>query len=98
MTGGDVDGEPYDTRVNLRGVIHTGSVFATDTLSLGNAWHITLSGVTTGRQLIMVIVLRQVADRVRLTAITRSNRFNPAAGVTFQPYSLPEYVFELQRR
>src|SRR5262245_13355948 len=44
MTGGEVDGEPYDTRVDLRGRIHTGSVFATNTLSLGNVWSITFSG------------------------------------------------------
>ena len=44
VTGGDVDGEPFDTRVDLDGMIHTWSVFATDTLSLGDAWHLTLSG------------------------------------------------------
>ncbi len=30
VSGGNVDGEPYDTRVDLRGRIHTGSIFATD--------------------------------------------------------------------
>ena len=44
VTGGTVDGVPFDTRVDLHGQIHTGSVYATDTLSLGNAWHFTLSG------------------------------------------------------
>ena len=33
VTGGDVDGEPYDTRVDLNGRIHTISVFATDALA-----------------------------------------------------------------
>ena len=32
-TGGDVDGEPFDTRVDLDGLIHTYSLYATDTLS-----------------------------------------------------------------
>ena len=44
VTGGTVDGEPFDTRVDLHGVIRTGSIYATDTLSLGSAWHFTLSG------------------------------------------------------
>ena len=35
VNGGEVDGVPYDTRVDLHGVIHTGSVYGTDTLSIG---------------------------------------------------------------
>ena len=37
VTGGDADGEPFDTRVDLDGAIHTWSVFATDTLTLARA-------------------------------------------------------------
>ena len=44
VTGGDVDGEPFDTRVDLDSRIRTWSVYATDTLTLGTAWHLTLSG------------------------------------------------------
>src|SRR5204863_8081211 len=44
VTGGNVDGEPYDRRVDLRGQIHTGSVFATNTLFVGHALNLTLSG------------------------------------------------------
>ena len=44
VTGGDEDGVPFDTRVDLNGRISTGSVYATDTLSIGSAWNVTLSG------------------------------------------------------
>ena len=44
VTGGTVDGVPFDTRVDLHGQIRTGSFYATDTLSLGNRWHFTVSG------------------------------------------------------
>ena len=44
VTGGDADGEPYDTRVDLDGDVTTWSVFATDTLPLGRRAHLTLSG------------------------------------------------------
>ena len=43
VTGGNVDGAPFDTRVDLHGMINTGSVYATDTLSAGK-WNLTLSG------------------------------------------------------
>ena len=42
-TGGDVDGEPYDNRVDLDGHVNTGSVFASDVLPIRDVWNITLS-------------------------------------------------------
>ena len=39
-----VDGEPFDTRVDLDGVVQTWSLYATDTLSFGAAPSVTLSG------------------------------------------------------
>src|SRR5262249_11230818 len=44
VTGGDLDGVPFDNRVDLRSRIHTWSVYATDTLSIANLWHVTVSG------------------------------------------------------
>jgi outer membrane receptor protein involved in Fe transport len=82
VTGGDVDGEPFDTRVDLSGVVHTWSGYATDTLTLGRAAHVTLSGRynrTTVRN----------SDRIQPGGGAGSldgehvfSRFNPAAGVT----------------
>src|SRR6202043_2360320 len=38
------DGVPVDTRVNLRGLIHTFSLYATDTLTVGKSLALTFSG------------------------------------------------------
>ena len=75
------NGDPYDTRVNVDGRMHTGSVFATDTLSVGR-WNFTGSGrynISTAAN----------DDRLHpaaassLTSRNSYNRFNPAAGVTY---------------
>ena len=85
MTGGNVDGAPFDTRVNLDGLIHTGSVYGTDTLTIGGAWHLTLSGRYNRTSI-------RNSDRIRPGGVDGSldgsqsfGRFNPAAGVTFSP-------------
>lgn len=44
VTGGTVDGAPYDNRIDLDGRSDTVSAFATDTLTLAGRWHITVSG------------------------------------------------------
>ena len=85
VTGGDVDGEPYDTRVNLRGLIHTGSVFATNTLSLGNAWNITLSGRYNRTTIDNSDRITPGGGPGSLDGYHTFHRFNPAVGVTFQP-------------
>jgi outer membrane receptor protein involved in Fe transport len=41
VTGGTVDGQAYDTRVDLQGRTHTWSVYTSNTLSLAERWHIT---------------------------------------------------------
>lgn len=43
VTGGSIDGTPYDNRVDLRGQATTHSLFMTDTLSLADRFHLTLS-------------------------------------------------------
>ncbi|HEY7289072.1 MAG TPA: TonB-dependent receptor [Vicinamibacterales bacterium] len=85
VTGGTVDGVPYDNRVNLDGHVDTGSVFASDVLAIHETWNVTLSARF---------------NRVGITNIDRLNpgggpgsldgdyvfsRLNPAAGVTFSP-------------
>ncbi|MDZ4797143.1 MAG: TonB-dependent receptor [Bryobacteraceae bacterium] len=83
VTGGDVDGEPFDTRVNIDGRIKTGSFYGTDTVSARN-WNFTFSG----RYNHTAVDNR---DRIRpageesLTAKHTFSRFNPAAGVTYSP-------------
>ena len=83
VSGGSVDGEPFDTQVSLDGLIHTGSVYATDTLSAG-AWNFTLSGRYNRTSIDNRDRLRPMgADS--LTAGYTFERFNPAAGVTYSP-------------
>jgi outer membrane receptor protein involved in Fe transport len=91
VTGGNQDGEPFDTRVDLDGRIHTGSFYATDTLSAKN-WNVTLSG----RYNHTTVDNR---DRIRpsgadsLTAKHTFDRFNPAAGVTYNPATMLNLYF-----
>src|SRR6185369_3522280 len=83
VSGGTVDGEPFDTRVDLDGLIHTGSVYATDTFST-KSWNFTVSGRYNRTKI-------DNRDRVRptgpesLTAGYTFDRFNPAVGVTYSP-------------
>ncbi len=82
VTGGDVDGQPYDTRVDLDGDVTTWSVYLTDTLPVGSRTHVTLAGRYNRTSL-------QNRDRIEpgggpgsLDGDHVFERFNPAAGVT----------------
>jgi outer membrane receptor protein involved in Fe transport len=44
VTGGEADGEPFDTRVDLDGHVTTWSAYATDTLPVGDRVHLSLAG------------------------------------------------------
>lgn len=86
VTGGDADGEPFDTRVDIYGRPRTASVFATDTLSVGSKLNFTLSGRYNRTTI-------ENSDRIlpgggpgSLDGLHRFHRFNPAAGVTFRPW------------
>jgi outer membrane receptor protein involved in Fe transport len=85
VTGGSINGEPFDNRVDLDGVVRTGSVFATNTASIASMWHVTLSGrfnqtaVTTGDR------LRPGGGPGSLNGSYTFSRFNPAAGLTVSP-------------
>ena len=91
VTGGNVDGEPFDTRVDLAGRIHTGSFYLTDTLS-AKSWSFTLSG----RYNHTTVDNR---DRIHpsgadsLTGDHTFDRFNPAVGVTYSPISSVNVYF-----
>jgi outer membrane receptor protein involved in Fe transport len=87
VTGGEVEGEPYDTRVDLRGRIHTGSVFATNTLSVGNAWSVTLSGRYNRSSINNRDLVIPEGGPGSLNGDHVFDRFNPAVGMTFRPWS-----------
>ena len=92
VTGGNINGEPYDTRVDLRGLESTRSLYISDTLTIRNVWNVTLSGRYNQTN---------IHNRDRLLAAGPGSlsgdhsygRFNPAAGVTFNPGPLVNLYF-----
>ncbi|MEO8370802.1 MAG: TonB-dependent receptor [Candidatus Solibacter sp.] len=84
VTGGSVDGEPLDTRADLHGKINTGSVYATDTVS-GRNWNLTVSGRYNRTSVDNFDRIQPVSGSGSLTGSHAFGRFNPAAGITFNP-------------
>ncbi|GAP33723.1 TonB-dependent receptor [Piscinibacter sakaiensis] len=83
VTGGDVDGVPFDNRVDLRSRSKTWSVYLADTLSLGAQTHLTLSGRynrSTVRNRDQIV---SAPDPTSLDGDHRFSRFNPAVGLTW---------------
>lgn len=91
ITGGDEDGEPFDTRVDLDSRINTRSVYLTDTFS-ERKWTFTFSGRYNHTSI-------DNRDRIRpsgaesLTARHTFQRFNPAAGVTYSLHPAANVYF-----
>jgi outer membrane receptor protein involved in Fe transport len=83
VTGGDVDGVPYDNRVNLNGKLTTGSFFLTDTISVRRKLSITLSGRLNRTSLDNFDRISPKPGSGSLTSSNRFTRFNPAAGLTY---------------
>jgi outer membrane receptor protein involved in Fe transport len=83
VTGGEVDGEPYDARVDLDGRIHTWSLFATDTVSIGEAWHVTVSGRYNETGVRNRDAIQPGGGVGSLDGDHTFRRLNPAAGVSF---------------
>ena len=85
VSGGDVDGEPYDTRVDLAGRTRTLSVFASSVLTLGRDAHLTLSGRYNHTTVRNRDAITPGAGPGSLDGDHRFRRFNPALGLTFTP-------------
>ena len=84
-TGGEADGEPFDTRVDLDGLIQTVSLYATDTISLAQKWNVTLSGRYNRTTVRNRDAITPGGGPTSLDGDHAFGRFNPAAGVTFSP-------------
>jgi outer membrane receptor protein involved in Fe transport len=85
VTGGNIDGEPYDTRVDLSARTRTWSLFAADTLALTDNTHLTLSGRynrTTVKNRDGIITDGSAGS---LDGDYVFKRFNPAIGLTWSP-------------
>jgi len=85
VAAGTVDGIALDNRVDLDGVIQTASGFATNTTSVAGKWHVTLSGRFNHTTVSNTDRLAPAAGPGSLTGSNTFSRFNPAAGVTFNP-------------
>ena len=85
VSGGDVDGEPYDTRVDLDGRIRTWSVYATDTLSLDRKLHLTLAARYNRTTVENRDRIHADGDSASLSGDHRFARLNPAIGLSYSP-------------
>jgi len=86
VTGGEVDGEPFDLRADLRGLIQTWSAYATDTLSAGKQWHFTISARYNRTTVHNADGIQPGGGPGSLDGHHEFDRLNPAAGVTYSPF------------
>jgi outer membrane receptor protein involved in Fe transport len=85
VTGGNVDGAPYDNRVDLNGKSRTWSLFATDTVSIKDLVHVTLSGRYNQTTVENRDNITPGGGSGSLDGDHRFSRFNPAIGVSVTP-------------
>jgi outer membrane receptor protein involved in Fe transport len=85
VSGGNVDGVPYDNRVALDGHVNTGSVFAADVLPIREAWTVTLSARFNRTSISNLDRLTPGGGPGSLDGAHAYSRVNPAAGVTYSP-------------
>jgi outer membrane receptor protein involved in Fe transport len=85
VSGGTVDGEPFDTRVDLDGTVTTWSLYASDTLPIGQRTHVTLSGRYNRTAIDNRDRIQPGGGPGSLDGEHRFSRFNPAVGFTFTP-------------
>ncbi|HUK33669.1 MAG TPA: TonB-dependent receptor [Vicinamibacterales bacterium] len=81
----NVDGVPFDTRVNLHGAPQTWGTYATDTISFGDVWHATVSARFNHVAIDNSDRLPPASGPGSLTGSYQFDRVNPAAGLTFSP-------------
>jgi outer membrane receptor protein involved in Fe transport len=92
LTGGSVDGEPFDRRVDLSGHIPTWSLYATDAFSVG-AWHFTASARYNRTTVHNRDGIQPGGGPGSLDGEHVFQRLNPAAGVTFTPVEAVNLYF-----
>lgn len=82
VTGGEVDGAPFDNRVQLASRVHTASLYATGARTLAGRWNFTFSGRYDRSRIDNRDGLRPLAGRGSLTGRHTFQRLNPALGMT----------------
>jgi len=93
VNGGAIDGEPFDTRVDLNGKTRTGSVYATGKRTFRGKVNLTLSGRYNHTTTENYDRIRPTAGHGSLTGRHTFDRFNPAAGITYSPSKLWNLYF-----
>ena len=83
VSGGDVDGEPFDVRVDLDGTIRTRSADVTHTLSVRDRLHLSVSGRLDRTTITNRDRIDPGGETGSLDGEHAFVRFNPAAGVTY---------------
>jgi outer membrane receptor protein involved in Fe transport len=82
-----VDGSPVDTAVGLRGRTPNWSLYFTDTLTLSKTVNVTASGRYNRFTVDNTDLLNPIAGPGSLTGDYVFQRFNPAIGITWSPFS-----------
>ena len=85
VNGGDADGEPYDTRVDLTGRTKTASLFASSILELSKGTHLTVAGRYNRVTVENRDAILPGGGAGSLDGDHRFSRLNPALGLTFTP-------------
>ena len=85
VTGGAIDGQPFDLRVDLRGLIQTWSAYAADTFSAGKTWHFTVSARYNRTTVHNADGIQPGGGPGSLDGDHLFGRLNPALGVTYSP-------------
>jgi outer membrane receptor protein involved in Fe transport len=83
VTGGVVDGQPFDTRVDLEGKVRTYSIYAMNSLSIANTWHITASGRFNHTRIRNSDMITPGGGINSLDGDHSFSRFNPALGLSY---------------
>lgn len=83
LTGGDVDGEPFDTRVNLSARTRTRSLYASEVLALNPRTHLSLAGRYNRTSVENRDAITPGGGAGSLDGDHRFSRFNPSLGITF---------------
>lgn len=87
VSGGNVDGEPYDTRVDLAGRTSTWSAFGSATLAVAPGTHLTLAGRYNRTNIRNRDAITPGGGTGSLDGDHVYARFNPALGLTFSPHA-----------
>ncbi|HQR87347.1 MAG: TonB-dependent receptor [Burkholderiales bacterium 35-55-47] len=83
VTGTQVFADELDPNVHLKGKASTWSVFATDTISLHDRWHVTMSGRYNRSRIINEDQILPGGGAGSLDGNHVFQRFNPAIGTTY---------------